>query len=714
MASIIRIKRSGTSGNPSTLGAGELAYSAQTGSQSNGGDRLYIGFGTETAGDAANHYVIGGKYFTDLLDHVHGTLTASSALIADADSKLDNLKVDNLDLNDNTISSTNTNGNIVLDPNGTGYVSIVGTNGVVIPVGTDAQRGPAVQGSIRYNTDSSSFEGYSGTVWGSLGGVKSVDGYTYISAESSPGASDDTIRAYTDGTLALQVGPDFAQFESKIDTVTIAANTASSNATSGALVVTGGVGIGGDLNVTGNIYANNFTGTGTVSLGNLSVSNNTISSTNTNGNILLEPNGTGKTVITNPYIQTAPSVYTTLNEYIYDAVGGAITAGTGITVTNSDAGDTSTIAIDSTVVTKDDTQTLTNKTISGGSNTFTNIPNSALSNSSVTIGSTTISLGNTSTSIAGVTELTVDNLNFNSNEISSTNVNGNISLNPNGTGSVDVNGSKIIGLAEPTLSTDAATKHYVDTVAQGLNVHEACHVATTDTLANLSGGTVTYDNGVDGVGATLTLSAGLIAIDDHPLNDGLRILVKNESNKATRGIYVRTSATVLTRAEDFDTALEIAGGDFTFVEFGTQYARTGWVQAVEVNTVGADDIIFQQFSGAGTFLAGDGLTLDGVTFNVVGTADRITANTNSIDIASTYVGQTSITTLGTITTGTWQGDTIGIGYGGTGLTSYATGDLIYASATNTLSKLTAGANGKVLQINSSGVPVWGDVDGGTY
>ena len=93
MASIIRIKRSSTSGNPTTLGAGELAYSALTNNDSNGGDRLYIGIGSETAGDAANHIVIGGKYFTDLLDHTRGTLTASSALIVDSNSKLDNLKV---------------------------------------------------------------------------------------------------------------------------------------------------------------------------------------------------------------------------------------------------------------------------------------------------------------------------------------------------------------------------------------------------------------------------------------------------------------------------------------------------------------------------------------------------------------------------------------------------------------------------------------------
>jgi len=70
--------------------------------------------------------------------------------------------------------------------------------------------------------------------------------------------------------------------------------------------------------------------------------------------------------------------------------------------------------------------------------------------------------------------------------------------------------------------------------------------------------------------------------------------------------------------------------------------------------------------------------------------------------------------LGTIGTGTWNATTIGTTKGGTGLTGYSTGDLLYASATNTLTTLAAGIEGKVLQINASGVPVWGDVDGGTY
>lgn len=78
MASILRIKRSELSGNPAVLGAGELAYSALPNNGANGGDRLYIGTGTESGGNAVNHVVIGGKYFTDMIDAATATGTANT------------------------------------------------------------------------------------------------------------------------------------------------------------------------------------------------------------------------------------------------------------------------------------------------------------------------------------------------------------------------------------------------------------------------------------------------------------------------------------------------------------------------------------------------------------------------------------------------------------------------------------------------------------
>jgi len=84
MSTIIKIKRSSATTAPSALAQGELALTYGTGTQSNNGDRLFIGTGTETNGEAANIDVIGGKYFVDLMDHAHGTITASSGVIVDS------------------------------------------------------------------------------------------------------------------------------------------------------------------------------------------------------------------------------------------------------------------------------------------------------------------------------------------------------------------------------------------------------------------------------------------------------------------------------------------------------------------------------------------------------------------------------------------------------------------------------------------------------
>lgn len=290
MASIIRIKRSGTAASaPTPLANGELAYSAAAGTQANGGDRLYIGFGTETNGNAANQFVVGGKYFTDMLDHVHGTLTANSALIVDTDKKIDQLNVDNVTIDGNTISSTDTNGNLLLDPNGTGYVQIVGTNGLVIPVGTNAQQGPSVQGAIRYNSDISQFEGYSGSNWSSLGGVRSVDGLTFITAESTPGASNDTLSFVTNSTERLFIDTDSAEFDSTIQVRIDNTDQADAN-NDGAFYVAGGATIEKNLVVGGNLIL-----TGDVQLATIEVLGDSLYSSATTFNLLNRDNADSTT-----------------------------------------------------------------------------------------------------------------------------------------------------------------------------------------------------------------------------------------------------------------------------------------------------------------------------------------------------------------------------------------------------------------------------------
>jgi peptidoglycan hydrolase CwlO-like protein len=201
---------------------------------------------------------------------------------------------------------------------------------------------------------------------------------------------------------------------------------------------------------------------------------------------------------------------------------------------------------------------------------------------------------------------------------------------------------------EPTQALHAATKAYVDNVSAGLHIHEAAHTATTNTLAILSGGTVTYNNGTDGVGATLTLGTALSAIDGHTLNNGDRILVKNQANAVHNGIYVRTSSTVLTRSDDFNSAAEMAGGDLVFIENGTLYNSTSWVLENEVNIVGTDDLLFAQFSGAGTVTAGTNVSVTGLQVSVVNapTFSGLVTATSGVafsDGTQTKVGVPSLT-----------------------------------------------------------------------
>lgn len=142
MSSVIRIKRSSTAGNPSTLGDGELAYSSANYGAVVGGGRLYIGAGPETGGDAATHVVVGGQYFTDMLDHEKGTLTAGSAIITNDDNKINQLNVDNININGNTISATdNHDGDIILAPNNATNGEIIASSSritqVAAPVGAN-------------------------------------------------------------------------------------------------------------------------------------------------------------------------------------------------------------------------------------------------------------------------------------------------------------------------------------------------------------------------------------------------------------------------------------------------------------------------------------------------------------------------------------------------------------------------------------------------
>jgi len=244
--------------------------------------------------------------------------------------------------------------------------------------------------------------------------------------------------------------------------------------------------------------------------------------------------------------------------------------------------------------------------------------------------------------------------------IKATGVDQNINLIPTGVGNVDVFAHRISNLAPPTNDFDAATKLYVDTLAQGLYPVASSQAATDNTLAFYSGGTVSYiQPGPEGINAILQTTGTYTLIDGVDVTTaGTRILVKNELDPAWNGIYTYTNSTTLTRATDYDTSATMRRSSYTFVSGGTVNLNTSWVQISEVITVGNDPVIFTEFSTAGHYTAGTGLTLTAGVFSVnnaqpqvtqVGTLSQLVVSGN---VTVGNLGSTgNLTTTGNITAG---------------------------------------------------------------
>ena len=267
--------------------------------------------------------------------------------------------------------------------------------------------------------------------------------------------------------------------------------------------------------------------------------------------------------------------------------------------------------------------------------------------------------------ISATGNVTGGNINTN-NLVSASTLNivaGTINLNP--TGNVGVNSRWINNLADPVADQDAATKIYVDTVAQGLDPKASVAYATATTLD-----AYTYNNGTAGVGATITATAnGALSIDGFTPTAADRVLIKNETggNAPYNGIYVVTTvgsvgtAFVLTRATDFNQSAEIPGA-FTFVEAGTVNADSGYVCTTNAPVVvGTTNIVFTQFSGAGSYSAGDGISFTGTVINAIYDNSTIGLNGSnqlivkaSASLTTPNIGAatgTSLSTTGTITGG---------------------------------------------------------------
>jgi hypothetical protein len=328
-------------------------------------------------------------------------------------------------------------------------------------------------------------------------------------------------------------------------------------------------------------------------------------------------------------------------------------------------------------------------------------------------------IGATTASTAKFTLLDVDNLNVNGNTISSADTNGNIVLDPNGTGAVDVSSAKIVNVATPTSTNDAANKQYVDTlVASGITYHTPVKYEVPDTTGNLN---ATYNNGSSGVGATLTNAGTLAAFapDGPTASVGDRILVYNQTSAFQNGVYTVTTvgdgstAWVLTRASDANTyALKnpngLGEGDAFFVTSGNTGAGETYVCNTQGTiTFGTTAINFVQVSATQIYSAGTGLTLTNTTFSITpvgtastyGSASQVPVITTNASGQVSSVTDTSIAINGNqITTGT-----VAVANGGTGQSSYVDGQLLIGNSTgNTLTKATLTAGTGISITNGSG------------
>jgi len=579
MATKLQIKRTDTQSLPSGgIDAGELVYVYDTSnldsSTGGRGDRLWIGHAN---GTNSTPVAVGGKYFTDMLGHAKGQVAANSAIITDAQKKINELFVENLKFYSNRIVSTATNGDIEIDPDGTGrsivtnlhvnvgstiteiteYIEDVTgaqfvTNGS--HTGITVEYDDANDGAIDLSLEDLTAAGGGTLVAGSVGSstaipVLTVDAYGRITSYTT--ATISTSFNITDGTNSETINGG--------DTFTFSASNG----------VTTTVSATDTLTIEGvNATAHATPGSATIGVASFSANSFAVSS----GHVTIKTDGIVTAQITDSSVTNAKLA----NDSIFLGT-------TELTLGNGSGNDTV---------------------------------------------------------IDGLTDVDIGNLNFATNIINTTSgssldlkteaaSDANINLNPDGDGVVTVPS----GYTGRTGFNDNSLvpKIYVDNVATGLDVKESVVVATTAEYDTSSGSpTTTYSNGTNGVGATLVGPQEALVIDGYTLSVGERVLIKNQgdssaSNSYENGIYIVTNAGaagsatwVLTRTPDANEDAELTGGSFFFVQRGTTYGDAGFVATHNgVPSIGTDPILFEQFSGAGQINPGTAMEKDGNTLNVL-------------------------------------------------------------------------------------------------
>ena len=585
-----------------------------------------------------------------------------------------------------------------------------GTGGVVLPHGTTAQQPAGTSGQIRFNTDTQTFDGYNGVAWSQFstaGGVTSFDGGstgltpaaptsgaitlggTLNAANGGTGASTLTGYVYGNGTSAMTAST----------TIPFSAITGTVSVTNALTIGTGlsGTSYNGSSPVTIAIDGTVATLTGTQTLTNKSISG----STNTLSNI---PNS----ALTNSSITLGSTSV---------ALGASSATLAGLTSVAVTQGPVSALQLA--------TKQYVDDAVSSGITIHApvRVETPTALNATYTPGGTAVTV----TDIVGGTTLTFSTspgLSVNDQIVFSSTANGIV----------------------------AGTAYYVYSVPAGNQVTLSLSYNGPEITTLTNGTGLTIAGLVNaGVGATLT-NAGAkaaIQIDGISLSLTNRVLVYNQANAFENGIYTVTTVGtpdpggtnwVLTRATNEntykpDSITGLGQGDYFFVQEGLTGAGESYVLTTSNPIIlGTTNLTFTQFSASLAYSAGTGLTLTGTTFSITNTGvsastygsassvptiainaqGQITSASNtpiaingnqitSGTVGSAYISgsYTGITGVGTLTAGTWNAVTIEALYGGTGLTSYAAGDLLYASGVSTLSKLALGTSSYVLTAGAS-------------
>ena len=680
MAAILKIKRGLTSTSAPSLASGELGYSMGTGTSSNGGDRLYIGTGTETNGIAANIVAIGGKYFTELLSQTPGILTASAAIIVDANKKIDELLVDNLSLNGNTLSTTDTNGDLVLSPNGTGKVSIAG-----------AFKLPRIDGAANQvlKTDGAGNVTWSTVSTASVTSVDASGGTTGLTFSGGPITSSGTFTL--GGTLAVASGGTGVTTKTGTGSVVLSDSPAlitPNLGTPSAAVLT---------NATGLPVSSGISGLGTGVAAALAVAINT----GTTGSILLASGPLG-----------TPSSGTLTNATGLPVSSGISGLGTGVaTALSINTGSAGAFLVEGGSLGTPSSITLTNATglpvATGISGLGTNVASFLATPSSSNLAAALTTKTGTGNVVFGT-----------SPTITTSIVAGGVSFDLLNTVATTVN----FAGAATAISIGALTGTTTinnDVALKGTTTVSGAILPDTDSTIDLGSSAKRFrtiylkGSTIDLGGATLSGSAAsgvtLSSINGTPIGDVTPSTGKFTTLQTTGNVTVGGDLTVNgTLTSINSTTVEVADKMLELGKTGSPTEATANGGGIQITGTSAHNFLYN--SATTSWTSSEHLNLATGKVYAINGVSVLEATT----LGSTVVGS-SLTSVGTLTTGVWSATNIALNKGGTGASLTAVNGGITYSTGSALAISAAGTSGQFLVSGGAGSPTWTDtIDGGTY